>query len=167
MSTLFVNKLKAAVGSLVEVEGDITSTGYMRKEKNVYFFATASSTNAYNANPVIFNGTTFNDGDGYSTTTGKFTAPVAGIYFFTAHLLSTRNTSTGDAGFDWHVNNSAIKRIYDANSGTGNFHAEARGDLIYKLSVDDTVHIAAYGTPGSANWVGSTTHCQFSGVLLG
>jgi hypothetical protein len=173
MSTLFVNKLKAAVGSLItsnhdlKVEGDITSTGYMFKQTNVYFLATNSVARAYNVNPYIFNATTFNDGGGYSTTTGKFTAPVAGIYYFHAHLLSTRTTSTGDCGFDWMVNDSQVKRIYDGKGGSANVHSECRGDLMYKLSVNDTVHIKGYATPGSGGFISSSTHNQFSGVLLG
>ena len=160
------------VDTLKLVDGTDTlsfdASGRMKKATNVYFFAYFNSgTNAYNADPIIFNNTTFNDGNGYSTTTGKFTAPVAGIYLFTAHMLSSRSTSQGDCGFDWMVNNSAVKRIYDANSGSGNYHAEARGDLIYKLAVNDTVHLKAYATPGSTNWNTSATHNQFSGVLLG
>lgn len=37
---------------------------------------------------VIFNQVSLNDGDAYDTTSGKFTAPIGGVYFFSWGILS-------------------------------------------------------------------------------
>ena len=93
MSTLFVNKLKAAVGSLItsnhdlKVEGDITATGTIRSDAVPAFRIGRSANYAHTSGNLIqydddAGNQHYNQGGHYSTTTYKFTAPVDGVYFF-------------------------------------------------------------------------------------
>src|SRR5262245_44295534 len=60
--------------------------------------AAAVSIGAVNTwNPIIFNATNVNVGTCYSTSNGRFTAPVAGVYLFVAASYCT------GAGAGWYV----------------------------------------------------------------
>ena len=53
--------------------------------------------------PIIFSTALFNVGNCYNVSNGKFTAPVAGTYFFVCHFLDL-NTNTGDDRINIKVN---------------------------------------------------------------
>ena len=81
------------------------------------------SFNAYNtANPgtatsitdLVFNGTRHNVGSHYSTSTGRFTAPVDGSYFFSA--MCNFSSSTSNKYWRIKVNGTHREIIYADNS---------------------------------------------------
>ena len=74
----------------------INSSGYVIPANPVSFLAHAMATNTESGNLVFLN-VQHNLGNGYSTSTGKFTAPVKGVYHFTANVL--RNTGDGNLFF--------------------------------------------------------------------
>ncbi len=45
------------------------------------------------SNPLVFDRTKYNYGSYYSTRTGKFTAPVSGLYLITSQLYGRQNTA--------------------------------------------------------------------------
>lgn len=58
------------------------------------------------SNSMIWDNVLLNVGSAYSATTGRFTAPVAGTYFFTAHNLWA-NADIGDLRIAFYVNSGA------------------------------------------------------------
>lgn len=54
------------------------------------------------SNTLVFNATTFNQGGHYSTSNGRFTAPVSGVYHFTFYSIMIGNYTNAD--LDLYVN---------------------------------------------------------------
>lgn len=103
----------------------------------------------------------FNTGSAYSTSTNRFTAPVAGKYIFTASV----NISAGTGGVmyvDFGINGSnnagaEVNVTYpsgDTSIGTS---------VIVNLAANDTVEVDLYSTTSTT---AGNRICAFSGQLL-
>jgi len=86
MSTLNVTNIKAADGAsaltIANSTGVITNSAIPAFSANRSSALNISSTNQ----TVVFNAVTHNQGSHYNSGTGKFTAPVSGLYFFSAGI---------------------------------------------------------------------------------
>ncbi|XP_059825165.1 complement C1q tumor necrosis factor-related protein 3-like [Hypanus sabinus] len=60
-------------------------------------------------NPIIYDIVNVNNGKGYNHTTGKFIAPMCGLYFFSYSSLPTRGTTTD---IQLMKNNNAVSVIH-------------------------------------------------------
>jgi hypothetical protein len=116
----------------------IDSLGRMTTPSQPSFMAYRTNGAVSGTGVYICNTTTFNDGSHFNTTTGKFTAPVAGRYQCNFFVLC-QNPNNIDvniyvnnamyAGMDFRCNNSAVNH---------NFTLSVSG--ILKLSANDTVN---------------------------
>ena len=114
------------------------------------------------ANPVIFNVETTNIGTHYSTSTGRFTAPVAGVYRFEAS--GHRQTTDTDSGRILIYKNGTTKLAeqYVLNNGG---RPRCRVSVIIQLAASDYITIA---TADDDFWAGSTGEgINFQGNFLG
>tara|TARA_R100001510_G_scaffold48440_1_gene46222 strand:- start:276 stop:818 length:543 start_codon:yes stop_codon:yes gene_type:complete len=177
MSTLNVTNIKAADGtsglSIANSTGLVTaSAGFSNlKATNAGFKAFRSSDqtgfapNNTGDYVVIYNDVSshdgFNTGGHYSTSTGKFTAPVNGIYFFNGAAYSAA-TSFSQC---WFVKNGARATGTDWHGGTNsNFQVAA---TILKLNANDTVGFHPYTNSSSSITINSnSSHTYFTGALL-
>ena len=158
----------------------IDSNGYVTKPAHPAFRAgRATSTQSVNgADVIIFNSTDstynlFNQGGHYSTSTGKFTAPVAGVYSFFTHVIYEGVSDGANLAdvFYMYVNNSRAsfshkRSEYVANTTGNNGYYTDTGDIFaVKLAANDEVWVRH-------NINGMTVHpnptyTTFSGFLIG
>jgi len=108
---------------------------------------------------IVFNGTRHNIGNHYNTSTGYFTAPVAGTYIFTTQAF-TNGSSSGIV--DIQVNGSSRVRM-EADTNVSYRSMFASG--IFSLSVNDVVRIWCISQPIHYNTSG--LYSNFCGYLLG
>jgi hypothetical protein len=111
---------------------------------------------------VVFGSTQFNTGNHYSTSTGRFTAPVAGQYFFTFALLG----ATGYTGSYWAgiKLNNATNIAFAEIDWPGNYRTLS-ASIVMQMSAGDFVTVQL--DLGQTYSGGSGEWNNFSGYLLG
>ena len=162
---------KGASGSFGQISFSTNSTERMRidsagrvtKPYQPSFFASGNQgfqTTASGAT-IVLDTTSFNVGSHYSTSTGRFTAPVAGKYFvsFTSYTQSIGTMTLKKNGSDFSVTDVAF--LYLPN----NVSARSGGisGLIH-LNANDYIHFGARSNQQVYYYQGHTT---FSAFLIG
>ena len=112
--------------------------------------------------PIAFTSTTFNVGSNYNTGTYRFTAPVAGIYFFRAQVYKQ---ASGNASRLRLYKNAADVRVYQYISATDTYTFNITG--IISLAVGDYVTCNFNSDGAGTNIYLADNHSNFSGYLLG
>jgi hypothetical protein len=110
---------------------------------------------------VIYNNASSNVGSHYNTSTGKFTAPVAGVYVFYASAYAASQ------GFSqsWLVINGSRGSYTDWAGLSSNFQ---QGFWMVNLAANDTVGYHPYaGGATNVTITASVHHTYFRGYLLG
>jgi hypothetical protein len=116
---------------------------------------------------LIFNTEQFDTGSNYNTSTGVFTAPVAGIYSFSASAQFT-NATGGNVG--------AQMRISCSNAGdvAGSSFLYATGttfsvstSVVVKLAASETVSVILNSALSATFVLTTQAYSRFSGHLLG
>ena len=124
---------------------------------------------------VILNGMsdnwhTFDPGDNYNTSTGKYTAPVAGVYWFEAQAMTT-GWSNGDTTQDLLAIESNNGLISYPRQRRSYFRSDADANGYYTSSVAGMTLLAA----GDTVWfkvtracgVSNSNYSYFQGFLVG
>ena len=95
------------------------------------------------AGTVVFPKTFTNQGSNYSTTTGQFTAPVAGTYYFHHHGALYGAVSRS---WDFEKNGTTVARhVNERVSGENGYYNIISGDIIIEMAVDDTMEVSHVG----------------------
>ena len=146
----------------------IDENGNILKPNNPSFIAYRSSdiTLSYTSNFITYDATSRNNGSHYSTSTGRFTAPVAGVYYFFAKLnVDTNNTIENK----FYVNGTEVVRTYFPNSGA-NQRTCMLSSTLY-LNANDYVQFICYNASnsGTNRLLGSNSLIQshVGGYLVG
>ena len=133
------------------------------------FSARSTSLRTLNGSPFIFDTAMLNIGNHYNTATGRFTAPIAGVYhFFVEFLANDTNTDTVDTRF--YVNGVMTQNGSTYAPSTGSYRKVLMSSLI-QLSANDVVDVRTQS--GGSNGVmygdstGGTAHSNLKGYLLG
>ena len=111
-----------------------------------------------------FNSARVNRGGHFNTTTYRFTAPIAGIYLFTASFITNDSTPTGRIMFYVNGNSSynGIRHgINGSNTGGG---GGTNSVATIQLEANDYVDVRSQS--GSTQFYESS-HSSFTGILLG
>jgi hypothetical protein len=116
---------------------------------------------------MIFDNTFVDRGDCVSQTTGYFTAPVAGYYFFSAHIFfNIHPTLTAAKTGAWYFAKNRVKNhitVQGPYTPTANYisYYTLSGTSIQQLNAGDTINIKYVGSPYAAGY------SEWSGFLIG
>jgi hypothetical protein len=152
----------------------ISKSGFITTPYQPAFYAYGVSQGSYlSGNYWVFPSTHVNRGSHYSTSTGVFTAPVAGVYFFGYGNLMGVNATV----YRWrlYVNNTEVgatqlrmDRTGMSTSGYGWNHTR---NFMINLNVGDTVRVYSASDDGSSLYPngndGTNEYPHFMGYLLG
>ncbi|XP_077997934.1 caprin-2-like [Glandiceps talaboti] len=110
---------------------------------------------------VVYNKVYANDGNGYSTSSGKFTCPVSGMYYF---MIAAMRRLTSD---NLHVclmkSTTQLPCIYVHNSG-GRQHGASSNSVIIEVLQGDEIWVRL--GDGTAVYGDSGEYTTFTGYLL-
>lgn len=131
----------------------------MVKHRNPVAFSAyrTSSQSLYAGTKVLFNQVWTNVGNGYEPSTGIFTAPRAGLYHFTAVVMSSSNQLL-------------YLRLYHNTLMTAGSHVSGRDfetgtfDVIFSLQKGDEVYIAGGGS--YTIYSAGSKYVTFSGHII-
>jgi hypothetical protein len=141
----------------------IAEGGQVTIPRQPAFSATRTAGNISAAQTIIFDTAWVNRGSCYSTSTGLFTAPVAGLYCFTFFCITN---STAAIYVQFFKNGGSVNgggNPYNSNGSIANIGFSATN--IISLAANDTVNM--YLTSGSIYASPGNYHNNFCGYLLG
>jgi hypothetical protein len=109
----------------------------------------------------IFTVVHVNRGSGYNSTTGRFTAPVAGVYYFSFGFLSQNNANVVDMRFRKN-GTTLFGGAYSGDSVSS--YKQGHGSSAIFLAVNDYVEVVAFG--GTSYLHADSPHNTYSGFLV-
>jgi hypothetical protein len=160
MSKLYVNEIYAK-GSSTQAMG-IDSSGRVTKPTVPAFRAQKTDGNVSSTNTVLFNDVGLNQGSCYSSSTGKFVAPVHGVYFFG---FTGRHNSNNGVIVEIQKNGTRVMsmRSTSTNGTMGNMNLA--GTACIELDANDDVKCVV---TTQTLWGGTDGEgAVFTGYLIG
>ena len=169
-STLKVNTIQHTGGTSAMT---IDSSGRLFTPARPAFSANRSTAlNISSTNQtVVFNAVTHNQGSHYSNSTGKFTAPVSGLYFFSAGIGVQNGSNSRYLDISLQTSDSDYTGILltgrtNAINTTGTTYDGVTVSGVVPLNANDFVLLKAEMENSSAI-VTSDKSCYFTGYLVG
>jgi hypothetical protein len=145
----------------------IDSSGRVTMPYQPSFLAGGLSVKQTTDTSVLFNSTGgtggHNTGNHFNTSTGQFTCPVTGRYFFSFNLLSD---DTRQNYFYAHLrkNGSVVKFTQEIKSNSTTSGATISTSMVVDCAANDVVDVFGYGS--SVNIHASNQYTWFSGYLV-
>ena len=109
----------------------------------------------------VFNGADYNRGNCYSTSNGRFTAPVNGFYMFTCHVMSDGT----DGRLMIRLFKNGTHMSQGSSSSNANQYQDSRIAFMMYMAAGDYAEVQYLGYKSSYN--NNAYHNHFAGHLLG
>jgi len=163
------DKLTVGVGSALGTNTAMTidSSGRILTPLRPAFQARGNNEAYVTTNPVPFPTAEVNIGSCYNASTYKFTAPIAGVYYFYAYVFS-KNTAGEYNNIQFSKNDatdyeSAAGGLYNNDSGA--IYSTPPTIAVLSLSASDTIKVAFHSSTG--DYFNGEDESVFGGFLLG
>jgi C1q domain len=151
---------------------NIDSSGRVTKPYQPVFRAynTSSSGNLTTATwtKVNLNAVDYDVGSNFNTSTGRFTAPIAGYYLMIGHILYSQNNDNVTYGIQFYKNangdGSSRFRFYTSGAADTRGIHEINTSMIYNLSAGDYMELYGF-CEGTADQT-FNSNCVLQGYLL-
>ena len=140
----------------------VTRQGYVLKPNNPVFDAVRTSNLSGNGLEIAFNSVMTNIGSHYNGGNGRFTAPVAGTYFFS--MFGMWNSSL--AWYNFRKNGITISPAHGTYQTNGSDWSSVGMSICITLAVNDTIAVFL-GPTGTGIYGSGNNHNGFCGYLIG
>ncbi len=151
MSKLYVDEIAPKTGST------ITTTGIDTLPTAIYFYASLQAGTVSSTNTIVYDLADVNQGNAYSTSTGIFTAPQTGLYWFGSTFLNVGSEADVEIRLD-NTSDSIGKMRASSSSN----HVTASWSGVVYLTANQNVRCVV--TSGTAHNGGRWT--TFTGYLI-
>lgn len=141
----------------------IDTSGRVLMPVNPAFHVYRNAGNVGSSATIVWNEAELNQGNHFDTSTGLFTAPVAGIYYFSAFGMKTNNTQA-DLGLRFIKGGTAVTGTWMYQNDGASAHIANQISGAYSMSANETMGVLV--THGTFYAVGNR-HNTFSGFLVG
>ena len=146
----------------------IDTNGNVTKPYHPAFHVSYPNSTTLRQSELIFTGTSgagrFNTGGYYSTTTGRFTAPVAGRYMF---MFTLRADGTNNYFHPKFVVNGSAYENGQMIWGGALDYKSCCSSVIYLLAAGDWVSVRTNESANDTGSLAAQAQCTFSGYLIG
>ena len=140
----------------------IDSTGRVFQPQKPMFYAKGATTSGVSStNNIILTATDFNVGNHYSTSTGIFTAPVAGFYQFHASIMGDNS----DARLMLRLRVNGSDKSQGSSSSNSNQYQDSKVSVLLQLSASDEINLHNAGT--KTTYTLAPMESYFWGMLIG
>ena len=144
--------IKDSAGSNTAIT--IDSSGRVLKPQHIGFFANHDNTStADGATFDSWDTPQFNAGSHFSTTTGKFIAPIAGLYFFGFTFLAPDGTDVYDVDLTLKSGATTTTMVRARDHTANSRHQTVSGTATFNLAVNDEVYLVNQSGASTA-WIG-------------
>lgn len=163
MSTMYVNQIAPLQGDTVSVDGTL-----LNAQRPAFLAGRTDANYTSTVGKFQLNATKYNVGNVWSTVNYEFTAPVAGMYYFTGQVYY----NSGAASFRLQIRkNDNENLVTTAHAFTGGDHANTIA-IIHYCNVGDRIYLYSDQNSSQTHYyaLNNTTygpHTYFMGYLLG
>jgi len=164
MSTLRVNTIQDEAGTNAMT---IDTSGRVSIPNVIAFFAERDTSSVSATNTIVFQTVKLNQGNAYNNSTGKFTAPINGVYHLHFTILTASNTTANDIALTYNNGlGSEVNLIKSRHQDAGSsVHGTMAGTWTGTLTANDTVECEV--TNSAIHFSGTSKWCTFGGYLIG
>jgi len=146
---------------LIDSAGRVT----MPYQPSFFAYKTGGDSTTNVGSIIVFDGTAHNIGSNYNTSTGKFTAPVTGVYAFHAQIWAKNATTIARTQFFVNSSNVTQNGMNPASINLSDHTYQM--SMVRSLSANDTVDIRVDSANLTYYGGGGSSHSYFSGYLIG
>ena len=144
----------------------ISEHGYVVNPNVPHFHVEKSDVTSYTSTgEIVFNVSVLDNTSSYSTSTGRFTAPISGAYFLAFYGLK-RNSSSINGGFAKNGSQYRMNTFYQQHED-GSDQNMVHISIIMELSAGDYASVRLDSIGGGDFYFGSNKHNGFLGYLIG